>query len=46
MDKIGSLQQSTGGFGGLLLMIYDFSTEAEWWDESLQLLVEEVLPQF
>ncbi len=27
-------------------MIYDFSTEPEWWEESLQLLVNEVLPQF
>jgi alkanesulfonate monooxygenase SsuD/methylene tetrahydromethanopterin reductase-like flavin-dependent oxidoreductase (luciferase family) len=46
VDKIGALQQATGGFGGLLIMIYDFSTEPEWWEESLQLLVDEVLPHF
>ena len=27
VDKIGALQRATGGFGGLLIMIYDFSTE-------------------
>lgn len=46
VDKIGALQHATGGFGGMLIMIYDFSTESEWWDESLDLLVEEVLPHF
>lgn len=46
VDKIGALQQDTGGFGGLLVMLYDFSTEPEWWDESLHLLVEEVMPHF
>ena len=45
VDKIGALQHATGGFGTMLIMIYDFSTEQEWWDESLQLLVEEVLPK-
>ena len=30
----------------MLVMIYDFSTETEWWEESLQILVEEVLPRF
>lgn len=28
------------------LMIYDFSTEPEEWNESLQLLVDEVMPHF
>ena len=45
-DKIGALQRATGGFGCLLIMLYDFSTEADWWDESLVRLVEEVLPHF
>jgi hypothetical protein len=27
-------------------MLYDFSTEAEWWEESLALLVGEVMPRF
>ena len=46
VDKIGALQQATGGFGGMLVMLYDFSTEPEWWEESLRLLVQEVLPHF
>lgn len=46
VDKIGALQRSSGGFGGLLIMIYDFSTEPEWWEESLQLLISEVMPHF
>jgi alkanesulfonate monooxygenase SsuD/methylene tetrahydromethanopterin reductase-like flavin-dependent oxidoreductase (luciferase family) len=43
-DKIGALQHATGGFGCLLIMLYDFSTEPDWWEESLVRLVEEVLP--
>ena len=46
IDKIGALQRHTGGFGGLLIMLYDFSTERGWWEESLHRLVEEVLPHF
>jgi hypothetical protein len=46
IDKIGALQRHTGGFGALLIMLYDFSTERGWWEESLQRLVEEVLPHF
>jgi hypothetical protein len=30
----------------MLIMIYDFSTEPEWWNESLHLLVNEVMPHF
>ena len=45
VDKIGELQRSTGGFGGLLVMVYDFSLEQEAWEHSLELLVNEVLPQ-
>jgi alkanesulfonate monooxygenase SsuD/methylene tetrahydromethanopterin reductase-like flavin-dependent oxidoreductase (luciferase family) len=45
-EKLGKLQRDTGGFGGLLVMIYDFSTEQEQWDESLHRLVEDVLPHF
>ncbi len=46
IDKLGQLQHDTGGFGGLLVMIYDFSTEQGAWEESLQRLVEDVLPHF
>ena len=46
IDKLGKLQHATGGFGGLLVMIYDFSTEQEAWEESMHRLVEDVLPEF
>ena len=45
-DMLGQLQHDTGGFGSLLVMIYDFSTEQGAWEESLQRLVEDVLPHF
>jgi alkanesulfonate monooxygenase SsuD/methylene tetrahydromethanopterin reductase-like flavin-dependent oxidoreductase (luciferase family) len=45
-EKIERLQEATGGFGGLLVMVYDFSTEPEWWEHSLELLVHEVMPRF
>jgi alkanesulfonate monooxygenase SsuD/methylene tetrahydromethanopterin reductase-like flavin-dependent oxidoreductase (luciferase family) len=45
-EKLAGLQRATGGFGGLLVMVYDFSTEPEWWAESLSLLVGEVMPHF
>ena len=44
-DKIGELQHTTGGFGSVLVVVYDFSSEQEAWDESLDLLIHEVLPQ-
>lgn len=44
--KIEKLQADTGGFGGMLLMIYDFSQEMPAWGRSLQLLVDEVMPSF
>jgi alkanesulfonate monooxygenase SsuD/methylene tetrahydromethanopterin reductase-like flavin-dependent oxidoreductase (luciferase family) len=46
IDKLGALQHDTGGFGGLLVMIYDFSGEEGPWQESLHRLVEDVLPVF
>lgn len=36
----------TGGFGGLLVMIYDFSSEEQQWEESLNRLVEDVPTHF
>jgi len=44
--KIEKLQADTGGFGGMLLMIYDFKDEMPEWEQSLRLLVEEVMPNF
>ncbi len=46
IDKIGAHQQRTGGFGGLLAMVYDMSGEAGRWTESLELLTREVMPLF
>jgi alkanesulfonate monooxygenase SsuD/methylene tetrahydromethanopterin reductase-like flavin-dependent oxidoreductase (luciferase family) len=45
-EKIAAWQETTGGFGCLLIMLYDFSTEMGWWEESLQRLTEEVWPHF
>ena len=44
--KLASLHQRTGGFGALLMMVYDFAGEAAQWDESLRLLTKEVMPHF
>ncbi len=44
-EKLAGLQRATGGFGGLLVMVYDFSSEEERWEASLRLLVSEVLPR-
>jgi alkanesulfonate monooxygenase SsuD/methylene tetrahydromethanopterin reductase-like flavin-dependent oxidoreductase (luciferase family) len=44
--KIKRLQEATGGFGALLMMVYDYSSEAVHWDESLRLLTKEVMPHF
>ena len=43
-EKLAKLQHDTGGFGGLLVMGYDFSAEQEAWEESLHRLIEDVLP--
>jgi alkanesulfonate monooxygenase SsuD/methylene tetrahydromethanopterin reductase-like flavin-dependent oxidoreductase (luciferase family) len=44
-EKLAQLQYDTGGFGGLLVMLYDFSSEQQAWEESLHRLVEDVLPR-
>jgi alkanesulfonate monooxygenase SsuD/methylene tetrahydromethanopterin reductase-like flavin-dependent oxidoreductase (luciferase family) len=45
-EKIERLQHDTGGFGGMLVMIYDFADEQRAWEHSLDLLVNEVMPHF
>ena len=45
-EKIQKLQQDTGGFGGMLVMLYDFSGEQQAWEHSLELLTKEVMPNF
>src|SRR5208282_672514 len=37
---------SSGGFGTMLVLTFDFSEEHEAWATSQQLLIDEVLPQF
>ncbi len=44
-NKIMDLQEQTGGFGRLLIVSYDAAGEAEAWNRSLRLLMEEVLPR-
>jgi alkanesulfonate monooxygenase SsuD/methylene tetrahydromethanopterin reductase-like flavin-dependent oxidoreductase (luciferase family) len=44
-EKLRALQGATGGFGGLLVMIYDSSGEQERFEASLRLLVDEVMPR-
>ena len=44
-EKLARLEKVTGGFGTLLVMMYDFADEAEEWDESLALLASEVVPR-
>jgi alkanesulfonate monooxygenase SsuD/methylene tetrahydromethanopterin reductase-like flavin-dependent oxidoreductase (luciferase family) len=46
IEKMQRLQHDTGGFGGLLVMVYDYSREQSWWEESLELLVHAVMPHF
>jgi alkanesulfonate monooxygenase SsuD/methylene tetrahydromethanopterin reductase-like flavin-dependent oxidoreductase (luciferase family) len=43
-DRILELQDRTGGFGYLLIVSYDATTELQSWERSLQLLMDEVLP--
>jgi hypothetical protein len=40
------LYRETGGFGGLLCMIYDYGAEEAHWNQSLELLTREVWPEF
>lgn len=44
-DRIADLQYQTGGFGHLLAVSYDATNELEPWERSLQLLMDEVLPE-
>jgi alkanesulfonate monooxygenase SsuD/methylene tetrahydromethanopterin reductase-like flavin-dependent oxidoreductase (luciferase family) len=44
-DRIMDLYHQTGGFGRLLIVSYDASSELEAWDRSLRLLMDEVLPR-
>lgn len=43
-DKLEALHTATGGFGALLVMVYDWSDWQGAWDRSLELLAREVAP--
>jgi alkanesulfonate monooxygenase SsuD/methylene tetrahydromethanopterin reductase-like flavin-dependent oxidoreductase (luciferase family) len=43
-NRIKDLQNQTGGFGYLVITSYDAVDEREPWEQSLRLLVDEVLP--
>ena len=44
-DKIMALYEHTGGFGHLTMVSYDSAEEKESWEQSLRLMIEEVLPR-
>ena len=43
--KIRKLYENVGGFGGLLVLVYDHWQNQEGWDKSTRLLAEEVMPR-
>jgi alkanesulfonate monooxygenase SsuD/methylene tetrahydromethanopterin reductase-like flavin-dependent oxidoreductase (luciferase family) len=43
--KIRDLYNDVGGFGGLLVLVYDHSQDQKGWDKSTRLLAQEVMPQ-
>ena len=43
--KIRNLYQDVGGFGGLLMLVYDQSENNAAWERSTRLLAENVMPQ-
>ena len=44
-EKIRSLYQDVGGFGGLLMLVYDQSENNAAWEHSTRLLAENVMPR-
>jgi alkanesulfonate monooxygenase SsuD/methylene tetrahydromethanopterin reductase-like flavin-dependent oxidoreductase (luciferase family) len=43
--KIEQLYEAAGGFGTLLMLVYDHSRQQEGWERSTRLLATEVLPK-
>ena len=43
--KIRRLYEDVGGFGGLLVLVYDHWQNQEGWEKSTRLLAEEVMPR-
>jgi alkanesulfonate monooxygenase SsuD/methylene tetrahydromethanopterin reductase-like flavin-dependent oxidoreductase (luciferase family) len=44
--KLGEMYEETGGFGTLLLFVFDYAEDPEPWFKSMRLLAHEVLPHF
>jgi alkanesulfonate monooxygenase SsuD/methylene tetrahydromethanopterin reductase-like flavin-dependent oxidoreductase (luciferase family) len=44
-DKIAHLYDAAGGFGTLLMLVYDHMEQQEGWERSTRLLATEVLPK-
>ena len=42
--KLRTLFRDTGGFGGLLMLVYDYMDSPDGWNKSTRLLAEEVMP--
>jgi alkanesulfonate monooxygenase SsuD/methylene tetrahydromethanopterin reductase-like flavin-dependent oxidoreductase (luciferase family) len=46
VNKLGDMQQETGGFGCLLVLTFDQMENNEGWTNSQRMLMEEVMPHF
>ena len=44
-NKIRKLYNDVGGFGSLLVLVYDHWQNQKGWEKSTRLLAEEVMPQ-
>ena len=42
--QLRTLFRDTGGFGGLLMLVYDYMDSPDGWNKSTRLLAEEVMP--
>jgi alkanesulfonate monooxygenase SsuD/methylene tetrahydromethanopterin reductase-like flavin-dependent oxidoreductase (luciferase family) len=43
--KLRKLFNEIGGFGGLLMLVYDYGGDNGGWEKSTRLLVQEVMPR-
>ena len=44
--KLRDLYEISGGFGTLLVLIYDYMDNQAEWEKSMRLLAKEVMPRF
>ena len=45
-EKLQKLYDQLGGFGTLLVQVFDYAEQPEDWHRSMKLLAEEVMPRF